>query len=409
MPAMPAAALETVPRLRRLLHGSILPWWRPVCAEPDGGFRLGHDIDGRLQPVARVHLVPQARLVWTACRLHRHGIEPDFWGSAARRGLDFLLRRLGDSRHGGFAWSVTVDGTARVESGKHLYGQAFALLALVEAAEALDDPRAGRAARALWTTIEQHAHDPAHGGYRECFDRDWTPPPPAMRSPMGGPADAKLANTHLHLMDAVRAYAGWSGDDAAARRLCELVLICAVAIQRRDPAFPTDGHRRDWHPLPEPAEPASHGHAIELAWLLPRAARAAGIAPDLVRGLCDDMARAVLRFGFDHREGGVFRAGPLGAEATRRDKDWWAQAEALAGFLDRCRDGGGSDFAAAYGRTLDWIETRQVDEANGEWHRSIGPDGTVTGRKADIWKCPYHQVRALLHCLDILAGDGAAP
>ena len=46
--------------------------------------------------------------------------------------------------------------------------------------------------------------------------------------------------------------------------------------------------------------------------------------------------------------------------------------------------------------TLDWVDGVQVDRAAGDWHGVIAPTGATSGNKADQWKDPYHQTRALL-------------
>ncbi|WP_374440948.1 AGE family epimerase/isomerase [Stella sp.] len=398
-------------RLDRLLHATVLPWWRPICSAPDGGFRPAHDVRG--QPVADrpIALVAQARVVWAAATLAGRGIDPGFWGPVARRGVGFLLDRFADPAHGGFVWLLAADGRSVAIGDKHLYGQAFALLALVETARLFADAGIAAAAHGLWQTIQERSRDRQHGGHLEWFAPDWRVPPPGGRSPLGVPDGVKLLNTHMHLMEAARSYAAWSGAPAAREWLAELVLVCAVAVQNRDPAFPTDRHAADWRPLGGVAAPASYGHAAELAWLLPRAAQAAGVPAAVLRGLCDDMVAAAIRFGLDARQGGLFEAGPLGGAATRHHKIWWVQAEGLVAFLDRFAASADPAFAHAFRATLDWIERRQVDRIGGEWHAVVQPDGRLRGDKASGWKCPYHQVRALLHCRDLVAAgvDAARP
>jgi mannobiose 2-epimerase len=55
---------------------------------------------------------------------------------------------------------------------------------------------------------------------------------------------------------------------------------------------------------------------------------------------------------------------------------------------------------------LEWIKTRQVDWRNGDWHALIWPSGAITGDKADRWKTPYHNGRAMLRCIDLLEPAG---
>ena len=59
--------------------------------------------------------------------------------------------------------------------------------------------------------------------------------------------------------------------------------------------------------------------------------------------------------------------------------------------------------AQRYLGTLDWIVDRQADWRHGEWHSEIAPNGRPLGEKASGWKTPYHNGRAMLQCLDMLA------
>jgi mannose/cellobiose epimerase-like protein (N-acyl-D-glucosamine 2-epimerase family) len=40
-----------------------------------------------------------------------------------------------------------------------------------------------------------------------------------------------------------------------------------------------------------------------------------------------------------------------------------------------------------------------ADREYGEWYNTIGPDGRISGHKANEWKAPYHSARA---CLEVI-------
>jgi len=44
-----------------------------------------------------------------------------------------------------------------------------------------------------------------------------------------------------------------------------------------------------------------------------------------------------------------------------------------------------------------------ADWDGGDWFASISEDGVPSGDKAGSWKSPYHNGRAMIECLDILA------
>lgn len=59
-------------------------------------------------------------------------------------------------------------------------------------------------------------------------------------------------------------------------------------------------------------------------------------------------------------------------------------------------------YLACFIETLRWIADHQADGANGGWHATILPDGTTRGDKANAWKGPYHEGRAVIRCIEIL-------
>ncbi|MGE0717595.1 MAG: AGE family epimerase/isomerase [Alphaproteobacteria bacterium] len=402
---MADAVAATDERLRRLLEETILPFWYPILSAEDGAFALNHDAAGRWLGPRWVTLVAHARIIWTCARLTECGVRPEFFAAAGARAVRFLLDRMWDGRHGGFHWAVTPDGSRPLNADKHIYGQAFALLGLARHARVAGDHQARDAARRLFSVMDERAHDARHGGYREWFAEDWSEPPANRIGPIGHPAGIKTFNSHLHLMDAMRELVETTGDAVARSRLIELVLVNSCSVLRKAVGYATEPHRDDWRPLSASAETAGpYGHMAELAWMLPRAAAAAGLQPAIFDDVAGTLLSTLLRFGFDQYLGGVFDSGPIGAPVVRRVKNWWTQCEAMAAFLERWQLTGSDRWGEAYLKTLAWIEDRQVDRVNGEWHSTIGPDGTVKGFKADQWKCPYHHVRALLVCREMLRG-----
>jgi mannobiose 2-epimerase len=146
----------------------------------------------------------------------------------------------------------------------------------------------------------------------------------------------------------------------------------------------------------------SYGHELEAIYLLVGACAASGADPGaLVDGFRRRFAYC-MRFGFDYEKGGFFDRGPLGRPASSTTKIWWVQAEALLSALSMYRLTREPHYLAVFERTLAWIQDAQVDWKGGEWHRNIGPDGRPSGAKVDRWKCPYHNGRAVVTCLEII-------
>lgn len=383
--------------LERLLTENIIPFWYPgVIDAADGGYRLNHDVDGRWKGPAKKRIVTQARTLWFFARLARSPYGTASHLKAARHGYEFLRERMWDERFGGFYWEVDSPGRVATNPRKDLTGQSFALFALAEFAMASADAAAGLLARELFDLWERHAHDDQHGGYRRELQRDWSPETPA--------PDLKLANTHMHLMEALTAYHLVTTDARARERIFELILVQSNAVVRKRHGACTERHRRDWTPLAEEQDArVSYGHDLENLWLLADSVTGVGLPNgplvDLYRALFDH----AWRHGFDHDLGGFFDSGPLGAPADRRTKVWWVQAEALVTGLMLFRLTNDERYVECFRRTLDWIVTHQADWTHGDWHAEITPDGKPRGDKAGPWKSPYHNGRAVLRCLELLA------
>jgi cellobiose epimerase len=387
---------ETRTTLERVLTENILPFWYPGVVDADeGGYRLNHDLEGKWRGPSNKFLVTQARTAWFFSRLagSRYGGAEHL--KAAGHGYEFLRDCMWDKEFGGFYWEVDSSGRAPVKRDKDVYGQVFALFALTEYANASGDASAMAVAKELFTLLESKAHDERHGGYRDLLERDW--------SPMPAPATKRM-NTHMHLMEAVTTYFAATKDPTARARLIELIFINSNSVVRKDIGACTDYHRENWQPLRGPGyDRVSYGHDVENVWLLMEACKAAGISANVLLGLYRTLFLYALEHGFDRSGGGFHSSGPLGAPADRREKIWWVQAEGLVAALQMHRLTGEEIYWDCFSRTLKWIVERQADWQHGDWHDTIEPDGRESGEKAGPWKCPYHQGRAMLECLDVLA------
>ena len=393
-------------RLERILTENILPFWYPGCLDrEDGGYRLNHDLQGRWQGPAPKALVTQARTVWFFSRLAGSRFGKAEYVAAARHGFEFLRDRMWDPEQGGFYWQVDAPGTQALSADKHLYGQAFALYALSEYYAVSRDAEALKLAHRLFELIELHAHDPVYGGYHESFRRDWTPLEDSSASHIGTPNDTKSMNTHLHLMEAVARYYTVSREPLVRERLRELIMILSNAVVRKRLGACTDQYHEDWRPLTGPGkEVVSYGHDIENVWLLMEATQSAAVSDGPLLDLYVTLFGYALDHGYDHEQGGFFYTGGFGTPALDRRKSWWVQAEGLVSALRMYRRTGDTAYRGVFEQTLSWIVDHQVDWTHGEWFSWIGPDGSPSGAKADPWKGPYHDGRAVLECLELLRG-----
>jgi mannobiose 2-epimerase len=387
--------------LESILTNNIIPFWYPgVLDRQDGGYCLNHALDGKWLGPAHKSLVAQTRTLWFFSRLARSSYSRPEYLQAAHQGYEFLRAYMLDADHGGFYWEVDASGRTATQPEKHVYGQAFALYALVEYARASHESSAATLAKTLFNVLEDQPHDNRYGGYGEIFQRDWTVPRGETRSAYHR---TKRMNTHLHLMEAITAFLSLTGEVAARERLMELIMICSELVVRKDLGCCSDRHHEDWRPLRgHEHKRVSYGHDLENIWLLMEASHAADRPANLLLDLYARLFNYALRYGFDSEQGGFYDSGPFNAPADQRQKTWWVQAEALLAALKMSRLTGESVYWQCFSRTLDWVAKHQIDTVNGEWFETVGVDLQPSGVKAGPWKCPYHNSRAMLQCLEML-------
>lgn len=403
--AAPPAPAAYLAKLDANLRKNIVPFWYPATLDRvNGGYVINHDASGKANPAGSKGIVTQSRQLWLFSRLARAGYDPKPMLEAADHGFAFLRDKMWDHKNGGFYWEVDATGTKVILPGKHMYGESFGLYGLSEYARASKNKAALDLANELFTLFDRYSYDPQFGGYRESFTPDWRLQP-GVAGYMQVPADMKLMNTHLHLLESVTAYYHAAESRVARERLSELVSIESNAVVRKKLTACTDKYDRNWTPrLDEAAHwnRVSYGHDLENVWLLADACRALDSSPYPLVDLFRDLWAYSLQYGYDADRGGFWNSGPFNAPSDDRMKVWWVQAEAITSALYMYRLTGEEKYWDVFAKTYDFIDKYQTDWKNGEWFEMITADGQPKGGKAHIWKAGYHNGRAMIECLGIL-------
>jgi mannobiose 2-epimerase len=373
-------------------------FYLPACVDAAHGGYFEQMQDGQFVGSGEKFLVLQARHLWFFSTLAREGIRKEAALAAAKSGYDFLEKHMRDRRHGGY-YAKVGDAGAVKDPRKHVYLNSFALYGLVAYHRASGDERALTAARDLFRTLEEKAHDRRHGGYNEFFSADWRPITDAKEPGYVGAIGTKTYNTHLHVMEALtELYRAWP-DPLVRERLAELLIINTSTVSHPEHACNIDGWRPDWRMVEEPSNlRASYGHDVECVWLALDAGRALGLSPRLLRGWAERTCAYSLRYGYDRAHGGFYYTGPLGRPAQDTRKEWWVQAEALVAMLEMARLTGKREYEDVFDRTLDFVEKHQVARKGGWWATRTA-DGSPQGEtRTSPWQGAYHSGRAMLLC-----------
>ena len=387
----PEALSAYADRIESDLRQNILPFWLRHSVDRERGGIIGEMSNDLVinRTVPRGALL-SSRILWTFSSAYRKYNDAAYLALADSAYAD-LRQYFYDSENGGYYWSIAADGRP-VQKRKQIYGQAFAIYALTEYHRATGRREPLDQAIAVYLLIEQHAHDRKEGGYFEAFDADWRIIDDVRLSPVDL-NEPKSQNTHLHLMEAYTNLLRVWPD--AGLRSAQAALVDTMLTRIFDQKTYHLGlfFSADWQLR---CDRFSYGHDIEAAWLMHEAAWVLGdpLLRARVKNISVKIADVTLAEGID-TDGAVFNEGGPGG-LTNTDKDWWPQAEAMVGFLDAYEIGGDERHLKAALRTWDFIETKLVDRAHGEWLRGVTRKGDLLAGqpKLSFWKCPYHNGRA---------------
>jgi mannobiose 2-epimerase len=381
---------------RAQLTGKILPYWLNTVDATNGGFLLSDDaVRGRSIPKEK-QLVSQARMVWTFSHVHLHGLDDGnkAYLKTAQNGYRFLTNYLRDAKFGGYFWKTDLAGKP-INERKILYGQSFVIYALVEYHRASKDPQALTLAMNLYHDIQQHAHDAQNSGWHEHFTRDWgrlADKDPAAEVEVAG---YKSANTHLHLQEALTELYHATRDADVKESLAESLDINKRYFYPKAAGKSCFHRQRNWKEVNDPKSSGlSYGHNVEFAWLMIRAERVLGRAPEWPHFYAH--IEHALSHGYDHDRGGLYHRGFDDQAAIDTSKIWWVGAEMMAALTDALQHAENAAHRQALDRLIHFLNEFQADQRDGVWLDTVTAEGKPKSTaKAHQWKANYHDVRAL--------------
>ena len=153
----------------------------------------------------------------------------------------------------------------------------------------------------------------------------------------------------------------------------------------------------DWTPK---STLVSFGHNIEAAWLMHEATQEIEDQKliDEVQNISLNLVDQTIKEGFD-------KGGSVYYEREGNDYDlekhWWPQAEAMVGLMDAWEISNKEEYLVYIKQFWAFIKVKLFDMENGEWFWSVDMNGMPsTGNKLGLWKCPYHNTRALLEMIN---------
>jgi mannobiose 2-epimerase len=396
-------------RFYQELTEDILPFWTQHIIDADrGGFHGALDLQGRPDPTAPKGCVLYTRLLWTFSAAARF-LKDGRLEKLAHQAYQLINSHFLDVQHGGFFMELDADFTP-TNTIKHTYAQAFALYSLCEYYRLTQSPQILQQIQSLFAFLEEKTKDPDGPGYLEGFTRDWKA---LGENRMADGNEPKSMNTHLHVLEAYSAVVRAWNDPVPQRRLRELLELFTRYIIR------PDGHfglffEKDFSESDASRAICSFGHEIEGSWLLWEAAHC--LKDDelmkALRPVVLQIVDTVERVGLD-KDGGMFLESVRFGSHVRTNKHWWIQAETLVGFINAFQLTGHLRYWENVRLSWSFIDNYVIDHTYGEWYAKVSRLGVPfleepandpspyyrNDRKADLWKCPYHNSRC---CMEMI-------
>jgi mannobiose 2-epimerase len=371
-------------------------WVTYSIDEKHGGFVGQRDHENKLILNANKGVILNTRILWSFSGL------ADFYGDdktkeLAKRAFNYLDNFFRDKKYGGVYWELNAEGIP-VNRKKQVYAQAFAIYGLSQYYLISEEKKAKEWAIALFELLEEHAYDSNKGGYIEAFQENWSVVED-MRLSDKDQNGAKTMNTHLHVLEAYTLLYTIYPDAQLKIALEKLIKLFLKRFLTENGHFHLFFDEK-WQLM---SNIISYGHDIEAAWLLLEAAKVTENAELLQKTEKSALkiARTFLKDGYIKGEG-VLNELDKNSGKLDTDRHWWPQAEAMMGLLYAHKIDPDPVFKEAILDIWDFTKTHIIDHNNGEWFFRIAENKEpyMQEDKVGMWKCPYHNSRALISLLN---------
>lgn len=381
--------------LRKELLDNILPYWMKKMPDSvNGGFYGRIDGEERVQSFANKGVVLNARILWTFSAAYRMEKKLEYL-KIAGRAFAYMQDYFTDKKYGGVFWELNYKGEP-LNRRKQLYAQGFALYGYSEFYRATGRPEALEAAKNIFYLMEKHAYNPEYGGYIEALDENWRVIDDMRLSSREDNAP-KTMNTHLHILEPYTNLLRVWKDPALIKAHTQLIHVFYNHIINSQTKHLGLFFDWEWNTM---NGDVSYGHDIEASWLLYEAAEVSG-NPEIIekaKKISIEMIEASYE-GLQQDGSMIYEKMHDGHINTNRD--WWVQAETIAGSYHAWALSGDEKYLAVAEKCWEYVKQYLLDITNGEWFWGAYADGTQNRKadKAGFWKCPYHNSRM---CMEIL-------
>ena len=371
-------------------------WKNNAVDEQYGGFIGRRDHSNQVIPEASKGVILNTRILWSFSAVGMYKNDSSL-RTYAERSFHYLEKYFRDQAFGGVFWELGYKGNP-FHKRKQVYAQAFTIYGLSRFYLYTGKVEALSWAKELFEMLEEHAYDSEADGSLEAFAEDWSPIED-MRLSKKDMNSSKTMNTHLHILEAYTELSKVWKDPRVLQALRKLIHLFHTKFLNEDNHYELFFDTK-WNLQ---SSTVSFGHDIEAAWLLVEAAKAIN-EPAMLRKTseaCVTVAKCFLQKAYIPKKG-VLNELDRRTGVIDEDRHWWPQAEAMVGLLYAYEIDKDARFENALKDIWEFILKHQIDKDNGEWFFRIDKNMNPYKEedKLGMWKCPYHNSRALIVLLE---------
>ncbi len=377
------------------LFEDVLPFWMnsDLIDKENGGFITSVDREGKSYNDDK-SVWFQGRCLWTFSKLcNTYGVNEE-WAKAADGGAKFIKEHCIDT-DGRMFFTVTKDGKP-LRKRRYFFSESFLVVGFAEYYLLRKNEEDLALAEKYFDLMYSIYRDPA------CDPFKITPK-----------ENAEVRSLHSNsypmvLVSSAQTLKRITGKTEYYDKIISAVVDDMISLHyKADLRCVLENVGLDGSILDNPTgRTLNPGHCIENSWFLMNAAVNTGDKDLLEKAL--NILDWSLDIGWDEEFGGIYYFRDLyqrPCEQLEHDmKLWWVHNEALIATLTAYSITKDEKYMKWYDKLHDYVFDRFFDKEYGEWYGYLHRDGTVSHtQKGSLWKGPYHLLRCLILCEQILS------
>lgn len=387
-------------QMEQHLKNVIIPFWKQLKDEANGGFYGFYDFDKQLHREADKGVILHSRILWFFSNGYLMTKDEQCLSHASWC-YEFIKKYAFDYEYGGVYWSLDHKGVP-VDTTKHTYNIAFAIYGLSSYYKITKNQEALALAYQLFDLIETKLRDEV--GYLESFTREFEPIDNDKLSENGLMA-SKTMNTLLHILEAYTELYELEHNEMVEKALLRALTMFKDTLYNKEKKIMEVFFDENMNTI---SDLNSYGHDIEATWLIDRAVEVLnnrfsktsceeGEGREVsffqeINQMTEEIREHILQVAF-HKDSLLNES--FKGEVDRK-RIWWVQAEAVVGFFNGYEKTKRASYLDAALAIWEYIKEHMIDKReNSEWFYEVDENGVPNQEKelAGPWKCPYHNGR----------------